>query len=342
MTETFHYSTYGLWLHANRPVPGLTASPHLASTARRVQIDLAAPWHDTTPETAQQAWYTSPYQDISGTPLLKVWKLDDGAYFRFVYSDDTVFVIDQAGTHIRATWPQSLTLEDTATYLLGPGLGFVLRQQSVVCLHASAIAIDNQAIALLGPAGAGKSTTAAAFAELGYSVLSDDIVALADCNNGFLVQPGYPRLRLWPESVHVLRGSSDALPRLTPTWDKRYLDLTQTGYQFQSLPLPLAAIYVLGERRNQPITPFVEATSAQVGLFTLIANTYMNYVLDKSKRAHEFELLSRVAAQVPIRRVTPHTDATHLTRLCDAILEDVQRILPSATTMSDSLRGTHV
>lgn len=340
MTETLHYSAFGLWLNANRPVPGLTPSSHPTARASQVQIDLATPWPGTIPEPVQPAWYVSPYQDSYGTPLLKVWQLDDGAYFHFAYSDNTIFIIDQAATHIRAIWPDTLTLQDTATYLLGPGLGFVLRQRGRVCLHASAIAIDQQAIALLGPAGAGKSTTAAAFAELGYPVLSDDIVALTACNDRFLVQPGYPRLRLWPESVYALHGSSDALPRLTPTWDKRYLDLTQPGYQFQAQPLPLAAVYVLGERHDLPSAPFVHTASAQAALLTLITNTYMNYVLDKKKRAHEFELLSRVATQVPIRCVTPHCDAAHLTRLCDIILEDVQSILPSPAARHATTRGT--
>ena len=42
-------------------------------------------------------------------------------------------------------------------------MGFVMLLRGIVCLHASAIAIDDEAIALLGPAGSGKSTTAAAF-----------------------------------------------------------------------------------------------------------------------------------------------------------------------------------
>lgn len=343
MTETFVYSAFGLWLRVNRPVPGLTASPHLSRTRTLgVRVDLAIPWQGTVPETTELPWYVSPYQDAAGNPILQVWQLEDGAYFRFAYSDHTLFVIDRSGSHVWATWPDTLTLEDTTTYLLGPALGFVLRQRGVVCLHASAIAIDDRAIALLGPAGAGKSTTAAAFAERGYPVLSDDIVALTDDNDGFLVRPGYPRLRLWPESVEALHGSPDALPRLTPTWDKRYLDLTRSGYRFQSQPLPLAAVYVLGARYDQPGTPCVTAISAQAGLIAMITNTYMNYVLDKTKRAREFDLLSRVATQVPVRRLTPHTDAAHLTRLCDIILEDVQTLRPPTWMRAATTRGTHV
>ena len=210
------------------------------------------------------------------------------------------------GTEVWATWPDSLTVDDTATYLLGPVMGFVLLLRGSVCLHASAIAVGNQAIALVGSSGAGKSTTAAAFAHLGYGVLSEDVVALAQQGQVFLVQPAYPRIRLWPESVTALYGAEDALPCLTPTWNKRYLDLTGDGCRFQQEPLPLAAIYILDERRDDVRAPLVEAVPASQGFIALVANTYATRLIDKTMRAREFKLLGQVMASVPLRRVTPH------------------------------------
>ncbi|MBA3757231.1 MAG: hypothetical protein H0X02_13890 [Nitrosomonas sp.] len=218
-----------------------------------------------------------------------------------------------------------MTLEDTATYLLGPVLGFILRLRGHTCLHASAIAVGDAAIALLGPAGAGKSTTAAAFAKANYPVLSDDVVALSHEGDEFLVQPAYPRLRLWPNSVNTLYGSVDALPRLTPSWDKRYLDLTLDGYQFHQQPLPLRAIYILQERTKDP-APFVEAVPPGIGLISLVGNTYSTHLLDKTMRANEFRSLDRLLASVPLRQVTPHADPTYLTDLCDTILRDYQAL----------------
>src|SRR5437879_13890138 len=62
-------------------------------------------------------------------------------------------------------------------------------------------------------------------------------VCSSDLGDQFFAEPGYPRVRLWPDAVHALYGSSTDLPRLTPTWDKRYLDLAD---QFEPLVLPLA------------------------------------------------------------------------------------------------------
>jgi len=39
-------------------------------------------------------------------------------------------------------------------------------------------------------------------------------------------------------------------------------------------------------------------------------------------RAREFELLTRVVGNVPVRRVTPHSDVAHIPELCTRILTD--------------------
>jgi len=259
-------------------------------------------------------------------PALKVWKLAGGAFFRFLYFDGTEFIVDQAGASVWATWPSSATLADTTTYLLGPILGFVLRLRGVHCLHASAVAFADQAVALLGPAEAGKSTIAAVFAARGCPVFSDDLVALEDQGDTFLVQPGYPRLNLWPDSVRALYGVPDKLPQITAGWEKRFLDLTQDGYRFQQVPLPLVAIYLLGENLSAPGPPAVEAVRGRAGLVAVVSNTYVNYLLDGSMRAREFELAGRMVSRIPVRRICARRDSASLSRIPDAILADLERL----------------
>jgi len=276
------------------------------------------------------AQYVSPHRDAKGDPSLVVWEVCDRSFFRLRYADGTEFLVARSGAEIWATWPEPLTLDDTATYLLGPVLGFILRLRGAVCLHASAVALGGRAVVLVGPAGAGKSTTAAAFARRGVPVLSDDVACLDDRSGSLLVQPGNPRLRLWSDSAQVLFGAPDALPRMTPNWDKLYLDLGGCDCPFQETPLPLGAIYLLGERSRDIQAPFVEPVSPQEGLIELVANTYVNYLLDRAMRAREFELLGRLIRRIPVRRVVPHEDPTRFPALCQAIVDDFERILPRA------------
>jgi len=254
---------------------------------------------------------------------LRVFSLTEGKYFRFAYADKTDFVLNRAGTEIWAAWPAPLTLEDACTYLLGPVMGFVMLLRGVVCLHASAVAIGDQAIALLGPAGSGKSTTAAAFSDRGYNILAEDVVTLDDRRDRFLVRPGYPCIRLWPSSVNALYGSETHLPKLTPNWDKRYLDLND---RFENRSLPLTAIYYLHERSEDPTAPFVECFDKSEGLMSVVANTYATKLMNKQMRAREFRLLTRLLNNVPLRRVTPHADPLRIPELCDRILSDYESI----------------
>jgi hypothetical protein len=317
------YSAFGLSLRTNRPVPGLIPLPAVVSTEIQIWLD-AVPVSPRIRKPPDDVFYVSDAHD-GHAPALRVWRLPGGAYFKLLYGDGTEFLVNRAGSEVWATWPDSSTLEDTATYLLGPVLGFVLRLRGITCLHASAVVVGDRAIALIGPANAGKSTTAAVFCRMGHAVLADDIGALLERDEIVQVQPAYPQLRLWPDSVALLYGTSDALPRLTPTWDKRALDLTQNGCRFQQQPLQLAAIYVLAGRSADP-EPRIESLRGRENLLTLLANTYVGYLLDAPMRGQEFESLGRLVSRVPVRRVVAPADPAGVSRLCQHIRDDCEAL----------------
>lgn len=271
--------------------------------------------------------YTSEPGDALGQPNLRVGVLPGGDCFGLFYGDGVRFAVERRGREVWADWPENYTLEDACTYLLGPVMGFVLRLRGVTCLHASAVAAGEQAIALAGFPGAGKSTTAAAFARCGYAVIADDVVALSEEGANFLVPPGYPRVNLWPDSVRALYGSEGALPRITPTWDKRYVALGENSLGFAERPLPLGAIYLLGEREEALAAPVVEEVTGADALTGLVANTYVNYLLDRDMRSQEFDVLSRVAARVPIRRVRTPAGLSSVFDLCETIATDARRVM---------------
>ena len=316
------YVAYGLRIAANLPLPGFS----VRSDAGAIDVWIWLKEKSASPSTFSvsppQFFYTSPGRNAHGQPLLRVAKLAGGAYFGLFYADGARFAVERTGREVWADWPENYTLEDACTYLAGPVLGLLLRLRGVTCLHASAIAVGDRAIALVGSPGAGKSTTATAFAHCGYAVLSDDVVALTDRRDHFLVQPGYPRLNLWPDSVRALFGSEDALPRITPTWDKRFLALDQPGFRFESRPLPLAAVYVLDPRQSAEFACSIETIPASPAMMTLVANTYVNYLLDREMRRQEFDVLSRLVSAVPVRSVQPPNDPSRLRDLCEAIASD--------------------
>jgi hypothetical protein len=325
------YFIFGLHLRSNLPLPGAILDN---SSANKCDLELhlgISPYRaGEKPQGSEELTYVSSDTNSVGEPALRISKVEQGAFVRLTYEDGTQFWLDRKRENIWATWPAILPLENAISYLLGPVFGLVLRLRGVICLHASAVAFENRSVAFVGSAGAGKSTTAAAFAREGYGVISDDIVALKEQTNGFQVLPAYPHLCLWPDTVHMLYGSQEALPRIIPDWEKRRLMLGNQEARFESRSLPLGAVYILGERRSER-APLVEAIRPQAALLSLVADTYANKILDQDMRAREFEFLGRLVTTVPIRRICPHRDATRLEDLCRVIRDDFALLHPTTT-----------
>jgi len=330
----YHYKFFGLIFHSNLSLPGIPLEKNIMEKSD-VTLHLGV-----SPDTAgknmpvsEDLTYVSSDTNERGEPALQIWKVKHGALVRMAFEDGTQFWLDYRRGNIWASWPEHLPLENTTSYLVGPVLGLLLRLRGVICLHASAVAIQDGGVAFVGSAGAGKSTTAAAFSRLGYAVLSDDIVAVEARDDGFYVVAGHPQLCLWPESVKMLYGSEEALPRFNPGWEKRRLGLGDRGTRFESRALPLQVIYLLGERRPDA-TPSVEAMRPQTALLDLVANTYANKVLDREMRAREFDVLGRLATAVPIRRVFPHSDPNRVRDLCRVIETDLIALRDSTQARS--------
>jgi len=275
---------------------------------------------------SEELVYTSSYTTESGEPALRIWKTANRALLRLNYFDGTKFWLDPNGTAVWALWPADSSIEDVATYLLGPVLGLLLRLRGVPCLHASAVTFGDFAVAFAGSEGAGKSTTAAALAGRGHSVVADDIVALVERDGSFFVLPAYPYLSLWPESVKILYGPAKTLPSFSPNFDKRQLLLAENRLRFQKRPMALGAVFLLGERSADPAAPFFETLPAREILVALVANSYATNLLDKNMRAREFALLGRLVETVPVWRLRPHEDGSRIGRLCDVIGEKCHQL----------------
>lgn len=310
LLSSFDYQIYGLRVRSNQPIAGLVGAP----SELPPDVEL---WLDQLPAGSH------PNIHPDSTGLVEV---DGETLYLFEYADTTRIFTNTGGTRIWATIPRGATADDTLAYVLGPTLSFLLRLRGITALHASAVGVDGHAVALCGPAGAGKSTTAAAFSRRGVPVLCDDIVPLWPEGGRHLVYPGYAYLRLWPESAELLFGSRDALPPITPNWDKCYLSLAGSGPLFQHAALPLSTVYFLGQAERSSRAPFVEPVLPRDALVGLVANSYATDMLSPGMRSHELRTLSDLLRRVSVRRVVPHRDPARLADLCEVILADAKAV----------------
>jgi hypothetical protein len=314
------FSTYGQTCATNFDWPWCPRAGETQKTDLRVDLGSLGPFSGVDP--AAYELYRQRPAPGSGRPyVVRIQRAGDG-HLRVTYADGAEFAIDPTASEIFGVPGDQLTFDDLIVYLQGPILGLALRLRGVTCLHASAAARDGRAFAVIGGAGMGKSTAAAALAQMGLEVLTDDVLALSDQGEAFDVQPGLPRVLLWPESVGALFGDREALPRVVGTWEKRYLDLTRPEFRFGARPARLSAIYVLGERLPAGSAPILTELSGASALMRLLANTYANDLLDNRQRAGELEVLGRLVSRVPIRLVRAPDDRRAVSRVCQAILTD--------------------
>ncbi len=328
MTAEFRYTVFGLTIVSNRPIPRLRP------------LDGSAGKPDVTMTLGPASFARFEKQDWrvfregsalteDGRPLVRVLCTTSHDHFWFAYADGTDLVVTRAGDRVWTRWRPPNEIEDVATYLLGPMLGFVLRLQGRLTLHASAVVIDGFAVACAGTGGSGKSTTAAVFAQRGMPVVTDDIVVLRGATAGeVVVEPDSPIVRLWPRSSEFLYGSPDALPRLSQTWEKCYLDLETRGYPVAREPQRLGAVYVFDGEVAPGDDPELTPLRGSEAFLALLANLYSTLDHDADLRAAEFEVLSGLVRQIEVRRFRQPERPISPTAVCDLIQADWSRAAP--------------
>lgn len=328
--EEFYYQLYGLTLRSNQPLPGLKFS---SNKIPQVEINF----------TAKEAFEMSHLaEDIAGNYNFS-WQTrvtTEGKNYQLCFcggGEAAIFDIAASGKKISITWINT-TLEEVTALLVGSVMGCALRLQGIPCLHASVIAVDNCAIAFIGAKGAGKSTTAAALAQRGQPILSEEIAAFSLVETDFIVQPGYPRLRLWTPSIDYLGLSSTFLKRIFRAREKRYVELTTekgaSAWRFQDKPLPLAAIYILQNRQSELATPYIESIPTELGLMHLMAHRYPKFLtVEQDYVTREFAFLSSLAARIPIKKVYRPDNFIKLPEVCDVILNDARATISNFVTI---------
>ncbi len=302
------YLLYGLVVETTAAVP--TLEPFAGSGGADVDVRLGrAP--EGAPADPGPVWYRAEREPDGDRPALVIRRAR--GWLHLEYADGVAFTVRADGARVGCTWPAGLSLDDAATYLTGPVMGLILRLRGATCLHASAVKVGGAAVLVCGPGGAGKSTTAAALAARGHTLLSDDISPLIETADAVQVQPGYPVVRLWPEAGRALYGDA-GLPRLSAGWDKRYRRMEA----FHGTPLPLRTVYVLAGREEDG-APRVEPLPAAEAVLNLLANVYMAWLPDAAARGRDLVRLGAVAARARVVRLVPHKDPARIGELCACI-----------------------
>ncbi len=322
----YYYQLYGLTLQSSHALPGL-----LSDSAQKTP-DMVVHWLEQSEVAPQRNWQPVITSVLQRRRRIDLWqaKESEGIYLRLQFNQNEGlidFIIDPLTNVVNIYWPSTLPFADVQSLFIGPVMAGLLRRRGIMCLHASVIARDHKAIAILGKKRAGKSTTSAALVQAGWQLVADDVAPLTFENGAIEVQTGYPRVRLSPDALSTLYGGVDNRPRVYSTTRsiKHYVDmpLSRAGRgPISPQTTPLSLIYLLEERTP---SPKVTASLPQGRLASLVKNTAGSYmIIDNTMRTQEFSALSQVVQQVPIRHLYPPDRVEALPQLCDLILDDFQ------------------
>jgi hypothetical protein len=204
----------------------------------------------------------------------------------------------------------------------GIALGLLLHLRGLVTLHASAVAIQDRVVAFVGHSGMGKSTTAAALHSRGYPVVTDDLLVLDMDEDSVQVYPGFPHLKLTPESIiKSVDEDPDCVPKIDPEGPKHSFAAAEN---FVDEPLPLQCIYVLDYQEDESSPPFSQAITGKDACIELVRNSYVARLLpEEAISPHHLKRSAEIAQSVPVRRLYREKSLSNLRTLA-AFIEQEQ------------------
>jgi hypothetical protein len=231
-------------------------------------------------------------------------RVDDGYLVRAHGMAD--FHVAASGDAVRCDPHPGCPLPTLRHLLLDQILPLALGLRGSLVLHASGVHVDGLGVvAFAGPAGAGKSSLAAAMGLAGHAIVSDDSLLVRRRGDRPFVVPGYPGARLWRDAARGLGLPLDggAVAHYTT---KRRIDAT--ALPFRVAPARLAAIFVMGQRTAGPPSPSgSNAAARRLGpRDRLVALTRCAYILDVQDRTHlaaMFAHVAWIAGRIPVVRL---------------------------------------
>ena len=272
------YMAYGMRIESELLLPEL--SPLVNGTSQ-VLIRI-----DKIDKSAIEAG--SDYQFLmTGQGIILYWK----AIGTFLIRDTTEIIVEPE---------PAVSAARLRLFLLGAVMSVLLHQRGQLVLHASTVATTDGAIAFLGEKGWGKSTMAALLHSQGYQFVTDDVLAVDMAADYPLVLPGFPQLKLWPDSLDALGQDAAILPRLHPQLEKRDCRVKTSVLDSAA---PLRCIYLLDYGPKLQITPVASSEA----LLSLMPHWYCARfgagLLESLGQAELFLKSAKLMAKVPIYRL---------------------------------------
>lgn len=302
MTKLYRYTAYGFTFSSELEIPGATTLG-----GRDEHVDVRIRWQrDSDP--------------LAGAPELAEGQ-GDGVRLLREFPGLAKFTI-RGGREVLVEPLGEVTESEIVPYLVATAFGTLLQQRGLFPLHACAVRMGEGCVAVAGDSGVGKSTLASWLERLGYPIVCDDLCALEADDEGVVMWPGFPRVKLWDDAIRLLGIEPKEGRRI---WagggrEKFELDLADRAGDGR---LPLAAIYVLDGTQIEAVGEFQEL-SGHARVLALVTKTYrVDDLAPQGLQEWHFQRCLEIARGVRVfrwaraRDMGPHDTALRLVRHVD-------------------------
>jgi hypothetical protein len=242
----------------------------------------------------------------------------------FVFSYSTLqFFVDRNLRDVRCVAAPGCDPQLIRQLFLGLIAAFVVNRRGAISLHAAAVQVGNEAVALVAPAGAGKSSLAASFVGAGHQLVSDDFVAVRWDGNRLWALPGPPHLRLWPDAARrKLWGGAGTISRDSIRPNKRQVALPADRHVDR--PLVLGSAYFLERVHAGPAR--LASISQRQALISLAGSIHANFLSNGRLLWRQFELLAEAIPTLIAHRLLVPADFAQLSEARSLIGDEAQRV----------------
>lgn len=320
--DSQNYSVFGLTLASQLRLVERVALTTDASPDLKITLDKV----DSLPRIKAGVLpsYVSPFETSDGQKLLYAYRQGPCDLLRFPNTAEFHVWPDRIECY---QLPQAHGYE-VERWLVGTVLALWLERNGVRVMHASAVVHEDNAVAFLANNTAGKSSLAAGMMQCGCRLLTDDVLPIIPTDAGCVGQPGYPKMRMWPDVAEHFVGDYAGLELVHPEASKRNVPVGPEGIgEFCSEPKRLGVIYVPTRRDpGQGGAPVeINPVSRRDALVELLRFSFANRLVTAiGLQPQRLESLALIAGQVPMRRITYPAGLDRLEGICEAILEDVE------------------
>ena len=257
-----------------------------------------------------------------GTLWTQFYHTNSGFLLRFPNLAD--FAVSADGCSV-CCWPVPGVSEHTVQHLyLNQVLPLALSRQFKLVLHASAVEIDNFAVAFLGVSGQGKSTLAASFSTGGCRFLTDDGLQLEKGEDGYLIQPSHPSIRLWDDSrLALMPDTAQTAPPVDFTPKSRFLADDEVAYCDEARPL--RCMYFLGTGDTDAVS--IEPVSGRDAMVEMVRHSFLLDIEAREMLMHHFGQLTELARIPMFFRLDYPREYEMLPQVRDAVIRHATALL---------------